>query len=56
MKSLLICSLGSIFINLYMVVFLYNIVIYVFYCYVFVFLLCAYVSSSCQLAFFGYPY
>jgi hypothetical protein len=38
-KLLLIYSLGSKFINVYMVVFLFNTVIYVFYCYVCVFLL-----------------
>jgi len=38
-----------------MVVFLFNTEIYVFYCYVYVFLLYVYISSSCQLALFGYP-
>jgi hypothetical protein len=44
-----------IFINVHMVVFLFNTAIYVFYCYVDVFLMYVYVSSSCQLALFGYP-
>ena len=39
----------------YMVVLLFNTVIYVFYFYVYVFLLYEYVNSSCQLALFGYP-
>jgi len=39
----------------YIVVFLFNTVIYVFYGYVYVFLLYDDVSSSCQLALFGYP-
>jgi len=34
---------------------IYVFLLYVFYCYVYVFLLYVYVSSSCQLAFFGYP-
>jgi hypothetical protein len=42
------------FINVYMVVFLFNNVIYEFFCYVYVFFLYDYVSSSCQLALFGY--
>jgi len=64
-KLLLICifyyhilsySLGSIFIGVYMVVFLFNTVIYVILLfYIYVFLLYDYVSSSCQLALFGYP-
>jgi len=45
-------SLGSIFISANMVVFLFNTVIYF---HVFEFLLYVYVSSSSQLALFGYP-
>ena len=46
--NILSYSLDSIFINAYIVVFLFNNLIYVFLLYV-------YVSSSCQLTLFGYP-
>jgi hypothetical protein len=61
MKLLLICifllshPLGSIFINVYMFVFLFNNIIYVFLLLRSCILLYVYVHSSCQLAFFGYP-
>jgi len=43
------------FVSQYMVVLLFNTVIYVFYFYVYVFLLYDYVNSSCQLSLFSYP-
>ena len=61
MMLLLICilllsySLGSIYTNTYMVVLLFNAVIYVVYCYIYVFLFYVYISSFCQVAHFGYP-
>ena len=50
MNLLIIYSLGSIFINVYMVVFLFNTVIYVF-----LLLYLCILILSCQLALFSYP-
>jgi len=44
-----------LFIDSYMVVFLFNTAIYVLFIFMYVFLLYVYVPSSCQLALFGYP-